>query len=440
MGYGLFEAGRNGPGHADEGVSRNDIQDDPTEWNTEWPRTQGPREDTDTVQDKGLDALGNSSDVWDKMNPDQSDFNPETQVRMLEIHRAQIGGCEYTIRNFNVDDLESLHYKALSYAWGQPSHNPHTIEVSGNPFYVSRTLWKFLSVSANKNHHFYGLIFIDAICINQSRSKEKSQQVKLMGNIYRNADSVIVWLGCQDYLEHWRCHDLDVVLTKRKGPENWETSEHSLFQDICSEPYWTRLWVVQEIMLAREITIQYGHWSWRWSDFSRLFDYDAFVSNHPFNNSGKKVKTRHILHGQPVLNWGKAGLIFGHKYEWDRARKPIPVWRATYDFRDQGCSDLRDKIWGLLGILDAPGISPDYGRVSVSRLFENVLKLGLNELHEEEIHESVDAYTSETASWNFRDNISRRQKSFIWSLRKMLNIDDRVADIIIERVCKHVGI
>ena len=39
------------------------------------------------------------------------------------------------------------------------------------------------------------LIWVDAICINQSDVDEKSQQIPLMGRIYRNAASVLVWLG-----------------------------------------------------------------------------------------------------------------------------------------------------------------------------------------------------------------------------------------------------
>lgn len=39
------------------------------------------------------------------------------------------------------------------------------------------------------------LLWIDAICINQQCDKEKTSQVKIMGQIYRNAARVIVWLG-----------------------------------------------------------------------------------------------------------------------------------------------------------------------------------------------------------------------------------------------------
>jgi len=42
------------------------------------------------------------------------------------------------------------------------------------------------------------LLWIDAICINQENSLEKGHQIKLMGQIYKNASRVLVWLGTGD--------------------------------------------------------------------------------------------------------------------------------------------------------------------------------------------------------------------------------------------------
>ena len=38
-------------------------------------------------------------------------------------------------------------------------------------------------------------LWIDAICINQQDLRERSSQVKIMGDIYRLADRVVIWLG-----------------------------------------------------------------------------------------------------------------------------------------------------------------------------------------------------------------------------------------------------
>jgi hypothetical protein len=39
------------------------------------------------------------------------------------------------------------------------------------------------------------MIFVDAICVNQSELQERNNQVMLMGCIYQDAQKVLVWLG-----------------------------------------------------------------------------------------------------------------------------------------------------------------------------------------------------------------------------------------------------
>jgi len=39
------------------------------------------------------------------------------------------------------------------------------------------------------------MLWIDAICINQESIAERSQQVPIMGDIYKTAQRVFIWLG-----------------------------------------------------------------------------------------------------------------------------------------------------------------------------------------------------------------------------------------------------
>jgi heterokaryon incompatibility protein (HET) len=49
-----------------------------------------------------------------------------------------------------------------------------------------------------RSFNWTDLFWVDAICINQEDSRERSQQVKLMAAIYRSALSVCAWLGEED--------------------------------------------------------------------------------------------------------------------------------------------------------------------------------------------------------------------------------------------------
>jgi hypothetical protein len=39
------------------------------------------------------------------------------------------------------------------------------------------------------------ILWVDALCINQSDPLEKAKQIPLMSRIYEQANSVIIWLG-----------------------------------------------------------------------------------------------------------------------------------------------------------------------------------------------------------------------------------------------------
>ncbi|KAM7214467.1 Heterokaryon incompatibility protein (HET) domain containing protein [Rhypophila decipiens] len=117
-------------------------------------------------------------------------------------------------------------YKALSYVWGDDSEaNKRPILV--NNAQVRVTLNLTLALRRLRAHHTKDLqnnikntsnskthsanskdasdeplvIWVDAVCINQSDNDERASQVPLMGRIYKSCSKVCVWLGpvgCED--------------------------------------------------------------------------------------------------------------------------------------------------------------------------------------------------------------------------------------------------
>ncbi|KAH6706499.1 heterokaryon incompatibility protein-domain-containing protein [Leptodontidium sp. MPI-SDFR-AT-0119] len=83
-------------------------------------------------------------------------------------------------------------YNALSYAWDSPQPNSFVI-CSGCAIPVTincqEALKKLRKCDSGQ------LLFVDAICINQSSTEEKNHQVAAMGDIYTNAQKVICWIG-----------------------------------------------------------------------------------------------------------------------------------------------------------------------------------------------------------------------------------------------------
>lgn len=98
---------------------------------------------------------------------------------------------------------------SLSYTWGPPEFNgvpekantapPHQSPLicDGMVLQVQDNLLDFLKVVAKKAAQ-PRLIWVDAVCINLANHSERSKQVALMGQIYKNASQVVVWLGRND--------------------------------------------------------------------------------------------------------------------------------------------------------------------------------------------------------------------------------------------------
>jgi hypothetical protein len=99
----------------------------------------------------------------------------------------------YKIRVISVDD--AIPYTAVSYMWGDPTCE-REILLDGRPFLVRSNFFDLLeTISEEGSDDVY---WIDALCINQVDTKERTHQVRLMGQIYASADHVLVWLGKGD--------------------------------------------------------------------------------------------------------------------------------------------------------------------------------------------------------------------------------------------------
>lgn len=85
-------------------------------------------------------------------------------------------------------------FQALSYTWGENVfpctllRDVHKIKITQN---LRDALLHFQLPDKELR------IWIDAICINQSDTEEKSHQIPLMEEIYRKASNVLIWLGTE---------------------------------------------------------------------------------------------------------------------------------------------------------------------------------------------------------------------------------------------------
>ncbi|KAF2023052.1 HET-domain-containing protein, partial [Setomelanomma holmii] len=188
-------------------------------------------------------------------------------VRLLQL----LSGCDQAPleARLEVHTLgDSCSYAALSYVWGTPDQSK-ALHTATNQLKISENLYSFLTHLRQPDTT--RTIWVDAICINQEDDGEKSSQVALMGSIYREAETVFCWLGhptSERLLALKHLQRLANESTTYIGPDSVENIEAHV-DCIYSNPWFTRLWVVQEVSLARRPKFLCGRHEMSWNDFER---------------------------------------------------------------------------------------------------------------------------------------------------------------------------
>lgn len=144
----------------------------------------------------------------------------------------------------------------------------HAMIIDQQCFRLQNDLLTFLQQLCQRDTRT--LLWCVAICIDQEGLSERNHKVRLMGKIYEHAATVLVWLPylIVDPLLH--SGNLDLSLMSINGISKEEL--WVLFADLCTDPYWTRTWIIQELLLARQVMIMYGTHSIEWDMFDEIFE------------------------------------------------------------------------------------------------------------------------------------------------------------------------
>jgi hypothetical protein len=280
------------------------------------------------------------------LNPhDESD-----QVSCRIIHKALGPGST------QLDDTNNAvqGYEALSYEWGNPLDNQpispgmryadeeeqrklHTIIVDGNAFGVRWNLYCALRQLrlADKPR----VLWVDALCIDQENDQERNHQVTLMRMIYPRADRVVVWLGRNKWksvnpLSRMKDFNDSVLRNMKTGERrDWSFDEMevkylSVWYGFLGVSYWNRLWIIQEVVLAKDIVLYLGEASATWEDFHRCCaEIDGKVNRLAQTSS----RIPFLLNRQRDRN----------------TPHEVPLFDLVLMFGKNLCTDIRDRIFGL---------------------------------------------------------------------------------------------
>lgn len=274
------------------------------------------------------------------------------------------------LSDFGLIQCELLHatvddsYTCLSYVWGTADKR-RLIKINGKLFHTRENLWRFLrSVQHVDRQRPSTLYWIDAICIDQSNTLERNHQVAQMGTIYRQAQDMLIWMGTDESttrllnvaLDVWtimgRCDTLaQFVKAATRDPDVCNLNVAKDWMDFLTHVYWTRAWITQEVLLARN---------------SRILTDKVSVDSHQlrpmcyFDNTMKELFADTRLFGEKALI-GARSLRYLEEMFAPQRREKHSIVQLLHDFPDRACEITRDRVHSLAFLaVDGPLVPVDY--------------------------------------------------------------------------------
>lgn len=294
---------------------------------------------TKTAQDTQLHDTGAGQDEREPVHGSRSNI-PQSTIR-AEVYGETLPEGDFRLACLyaSQDSSDPLHldletyrhshapdYETASYVWGGEAGD----SAPRCPVFIGE-YWDVFLQTSNCCELFrfarptrgVRLMWVDAVCINQENLAERSIQVAMMRRIYSDCLQCLVYLG-PDVVQ-WH----GTRLPGRQGLH--ELERPSLERLLEGRRYFSRLWVIQELILSPRIIMPIGNTMY-WAD----------------NTTNTRVQDSSSI-----------------AWDWDATRAPwlqdmsqrrLSIQTACESLlltRHAHCTDPRDRLFGILGLLAA---------------------------------------------------------------------------------------
>ena len=297
-------------------------------------------------------------------------------------------------------------YSALSYTWGAPVFDHHII-CDGRRLAITAHLDAALRRFRTTT---WWMLWVDAVCIDQTNIPERNYQVSIMRHIYSQALGTFVYLGescplvgevlklmltlnslaqiLQKYslaeLENQDLPDVTISrgrdrairfmeLKRARFPGTPERTtdltsaglphpQHPVWeamQLLFSRPWFSRMWIIQEVGLSSDVIVMLGEHRISWkmvTESMHAYSENGLGLWHVTTVQDKTAMSKFTKSCDSVL-----GLLKVRNYP--QCRSLIELLSS---FRKCICSDPRDKVYALLGLANDQGahqmVSVDYSK------------------------------------------------------------------------------
>lgn len=312
--------------------------------------------------------------------------NSKNEIRLLELIPAQSSSsdvqCQLAVYSLDNDPT----YSALSYTWGNERLPRGVITVNNHSAIVMKNLFDALH---RLREDGVQKVWVDALCINQNNEQEKAYQVQKMGMIYQSAWTVLSWIGPEDedsdkgiqvmrriaalsqslqlqsVLDPYH-HILSPEQRKQimedlyggLSNDSWlRDGDIMLAHNLTHREYWSRLWVIQELCLARSATILCGASRISWDEVQRamaVFSWlQALSTDYPSRSSAFADSLSRICRSYSFRHWKQPPAVWVNA----RIRSNRKSGIRLLHLLDDTCNDTllkahnpRDRVYALLGL------------------------------------------------------------------------------------------
>lgn len=272
-------------------------------------------------------------------------------------------------------------YIALSYTWGT-ENTTNAIRTPTGILYITSNLDSALRRLLNICGSGI-FIWADAVCIDQCNHAEKAAQICLMPKIYQHAHQVAAYLGADDAdsddaiklmarvakcnFDDEKASPRDLEDLERCGLPAWNDKAWVSLHQFIGRPWFRRVWIVQECILARNLEFFWGNertlpFGALRSIVARLFKLGFPVIREARENVGvPPIDSKTVVRG-----WNCLLNIVMLQKGWERGERDDLLLILNL-CRDAETTVKRDKYFALVGLSKAahdlntdPDLRPDY--------------------------------------------------------------------------------
>ncbi|KAH7327228.1 heterokaryon incompatibility protein-domain-containing protein [Rhexocercosporidium sp. MPI-PUGE-AT-0058] len=359
----------------------------------------------------------NAPSLYQRLNISQQ------EIRLLEIISVENGKVSCSLSLVSLQTKP--HYAALSYVWGD-ALKTEDILVNGEVFAATTNLanalryvqgtWSDLFPDRDPSKF---RIWVDAISINQQDIEERNAQVQLMASIYRGADVVLAWLGQGEPEMILGLETLELIATETEGSHFEDESLHGLdwmmnHERLCvrdiedeasdtripnksweatfnifAQPYWTRVWIFQEMALAKRLVF---------FTVNRHLDYAKLEQAWEALRAAQRAVMMPSFRAPAFIHKDVLSVIGGDFWNWSIAQRihagrvrvrsffeiddavvhQLSGWMVAFFGTHFKSTDPKDHIYGLLA-LSGIDLVPDYDpSTPPSRVYSDYVASFLN--------------------------------------------------------------